>query len=106
MTSFLEIESPSATTVEFKVSSKEPSASVTLSIIRHFLRTAVIVQLLLFDILKAQQPELIVRNVGDAVFWLEPLFGGIAAKTDWRIVVAVNLVILYLCLRRDYTGRH
>jgi hypothetical protein len=109
MTSFLEIQSPSATTIEFKVSSKEPGRSVTATVLRHVVRTFTIVLLLLFNVVKAQQSNLIDRSISDAfspLVWLDPLFGWLAAITDWRVFIPLNFTVFFLCLRRDYTGMY
>jgi hypothetical protein len=107
MTSFLKVQSPSDTTIEFKVSSKEPGRSGTVRFILHVVRTIALVLLLLFNVLKAQQSGLVDRSINDVfipLLWLEPLFGGLAAIIDWRIFVPLNFAVFFLCLRRDYTG--
>ena len=108
----LKIESPSNTTVCYTVSDgRHPSSSSSsiLQVLGHAAR--IIFCLFVFTINAAIWDKSSIFPAGwSSSFDMESSMVGrmisrLANVTDWRIVTAASLIILYVCLRRGSTGK-
>jgi len=104
----LTIQSPSSTTVSYTVSNASSSvttSSKALSYLQGTLRICVCICVLLVDIATAE--AIFAPWALSALLRLsliEDAARSIAKVLDWRITTVLSLVILYLCMRRRYTG--
>ena len=111
MTSHLEIQAPSSTTVCYHVRNNKQSSSRTLGAVKHALRLIVAfhVSLLILAKVNGTVPSgLDVRPLTEALFsltFLDSVIFNLAVRLNWGAATALSIVVLYLCVRRDYTGK-
>jgi hypothetical protein len=104
----LTIQSPSSTTVSYMVSNASSSvttSSKALSYLQGTLRICVCICVLLVDV--ATTEVIFAPRALSALLRLsliEDAARSIAKVFDWRVTAVLSLVILYLCMRRGYTG--
>jgi hypothetical protein len=104
----LTIQSPSSTTVSYTVSNASSSvttSSKALSYLQGTLRICVCVYVLLVDVATVDVtfgPRALSALL--RLSWVEDPARSIAKVLDWRVTAVLSLVILYLCMRRRYTG--
>lgn len=107
MKSHLVIEAPSSTTVAYTVTSKKRPSSKALVLIGYFLRLIIVFHVLLLNLSKAEQDNLL----QDGQVYLETLFRFtfvdtfihfLAASVEWWPLGIGSAALLWLCLRRPY----
>jgi hypothetical protein len=104
----LTIRSPSSTTVSYTVSNASSSvttSSKALSYLQGTLRICVCICILLVNVATAE--AIFAPRALSALLRLsliEDAARSIAKVLDWRVTAVLSLVILYLCIRRRYTG--
>lgn len=109
MTSHLEIQSPSSTTVSYIVSSKKKPSPWPLVVIRHVVRVLVVCHAFLLILAKVQETESLtsyekhVESLLNATV-LKPLILMLAGALEFWMIATISTVLVFVCLRRDYTG--
>jgi hypothetical protein len=104
----LTIQSPSSTTVSYTVSNASSSvttSSKALSYLQGTLRICVCICVFLVNVATAD--AIFAPRALSALLRLsliEDAARSIAKVLDWRVTTVLSLVILYLCMRRRYTG--
>lgn len=105
----LTVQSPSPTTVLYTVSNRSLHVPVLFEYLRYVGRILVVIYTLLIDLAKAQASlhGTHISAVGESL--LDRMFGSktirtIAESSNWWILIVATIVILYLGLRRPYTG--
>jgi hypothetical protein len=103
----LTITSPSPTTISYSVSNKRHPKSKAIARLRATARVVLIGYALLIDVAKAQ--------TGSTTSWYidlllkisltNPLVQIVATYADWWVLGLFTLLTLYVCLRRNYTGK-
>lgn len=110
---YLEVHLPSPTTVSFTVTTRrqDPSKlrSRLITLFRHVCRVVLVFYTLLTNLIKGQQIFGFGALSSYVDFWLNWTLGSgliklFADRLEWWIIVPVSLMVMYLCLRRDYVG--
>src|SRR5271170_5217735 len=106
----LSIRSPSSTTISYTVSDRLHPASRILTPLKHAIRVILISYVLLADLAKVQSSFNISGLDSSVEILLNvSLIGsfirGVAKSYDWWVLLLCTASTLWLCLRRDYTGR-
>jgi hypothetical protein len=102
------VQSPSSTTVSYTVSNASSDvtrSSIFFSYLRGVLRVLVCTCVLLVDLATA---EVLLGSRPWNTFvtfgFVENAARAVPRRVDWRVIVGFSFAILYLCLRRSYTG--
>ncbi|KIW10378.1 hypothetical protein PV08_11340 [Exophiala spinifera] len=111
---YLEVYLPSPTTVSFTVTTRRPESSKLRANVRHFLRHTCRIVLVYLAVLanavKARDVFLLLDSDArryhlDAILklclgssWIRSL----TERSEWWILTPLSLLVVYLCLRRDY----
>jgi hypothetical protein len=109
MKSHLEVEAPSATTISYVVTSNKRPKPRLFALIGIAVRFALIFHILLVNLSKAQSTATseVQSRYTEALFKLTVLDGfinALAASFEWWAVSVASMAVLWLCLRRPYTG--
>lgn len=114
-TLYLSSYSPSPTTVFYTVSTRPPNPSARarlLTLLKHAVRSLLVALVLLIILIKVQKTTTSEWEWLDATLrTVQPtglvgtLIQSLAEQHDWWIVIGVSLAVVYICLRRDYTGK-
>lgn len=106
----LTIDSPSPTTIAYSVSNKRHPKSKLVARLRATARVVLISYAILIDFAKAQA----LVELGSESWYIglilkfsltNPLVQLVASYADWWILAILTIITLYVCLRRNYTGR-
>lgn len=105
------IISPSISTISYTVSNASPlstPSSRVWSVLGHLCRILLCLFILAIDLAKLDSVSDLQLLPVDIVSFQNSLPGRFALSTanatDWRIVAAGSLVLIYLCLKKAYTG--
>ncbi|RVX67719.1 hypothetical protein B0A52_07842 [Exophiala mesophila] len=105
-TQYLDIYCPSPTTVSFTVNTRPRSTrkEQLLALVRHVLRVILILHVVLVTVAKLGSGTVHdhVQILFRASLIGQGLVRRIAESTEWWLLVPLGLLIVYLCLRRDY----
>lgn len=110
MTSHLEIQAPSSTTVSYVVSSKRKPASWTLLFLRHVIRALIAGHAVLLVLAKALQTKSAtsyrtpIELLLNATILKRPILL-LASTLDFWMIAVISTILIVICLRRDYTGK-
>jgi hypothetical protein len=104
----LTIQSPSSTTISYTVSNASSNvarSSRILSYLQGTLRVLICIFVLLVDVATAEikfapRPWDTFVTFG----FIENAARTIPRVLDWRVITVLSFAILYLCIRRSYTG--
>ncbi|KAK5447817.1 hypothetical protein LTS15_009316 [Exophiala xenobiotica] len=110
---YLEVYLPSPTTVSFTVTTRRPQSSSKLrfrlgTFLRHAFRILLVYCALAANIAKARDLVSLraVQYYLNTCLQLSPgsssLIEPFAQRTEWWILAPLSLIVVYLCLRRDY----
>ncbi|KAJ9502979.1 hypothetical protein H2202_001131 [Exophiala xenobiotica] len=114
---YLEVYLPSPTTVSFTVTTRRPQSSSKLrfrlgTFLRHAFRILLVYCALAVNIAKARDlvslSSKAVQHYLNTCLQLSPgssLIEPFAQRTEWWILAPLSLIVVYLCLKRDYVGR-
>ncbi len=111
---YLEVYLPSPTTVSFTVTTRRPQSSKLRfrvgTLLRHAFRMVVVYFVLAANIAKARDIVSLgtVQHYLNTCLKLSPgtsLIEPFAQRIEWWILAPLSLIVVYLCLRRDYVGR-
>ena len=111
---YLEVHLPSPTTVSFAVSTRRQDTSKLrfrlLTSLRHACRIMLVYYTFLANLAKAQRIFSFSVLHNYARFCLKFTLGSglvelVAERLEWWMLVPLSLLVVYLCLRRDYVGR-
>jgi len=103
----LDAYSPSPTTISYTVSTRRRPISRFLNAALHGLRGLALFYVFLINKTKAQGLALASDNYFERLLCICPASGLIrvmAEKIDWWALGIITFAVLYLCLRRGYTG--
>lgn len=106
----LTIDSPSPTTISYSVSNKRHPKSKLVARLRATARVVLISYAILIDLAKAKA-NIDLRYASDYIDLISkfsltnPLVQLAASYVDWWILAVLTVITLYVCLRRNYTGR-
>ncbi|KAK5209047.1 hypothetical protein LTR41_005446 [Exophiala xenobiotica] len=111
---YLEVYLPSPTTVSFTVTTRRPQSSSKLrfrlgTFLRHAFRILLVYCALAVNIAKARDlvslSSKAVQHYLNTCLQLSPgssLIEPFAQRTEWWILAPLSLIVVYLCLKRDY----
>lgn len=106
----LTIDSPSPTTVSYSVSNKRHPKSKLVARVRATARVVLVSYAILIDLSKAQT----IVDLGYVKWHVDlllkisltnPLVQIVASYAEWWVLATLTAITLYVCLRRNYTGR-
>lgn len=105
-TQYLDIYCPSPTTVSFTVNTRSRSTRKEhlLALVRHVLRVLLVLHVVLVTLAKVGSGAIHdhVQVVLRASLIGQRLLRVIAETTEWWLLVPLGLLVVYLCLKRDY----
>ena len=105
-TPFLRITSPSPTAVKFTISSRASDPSFLVSTLRHGFRLFVVFYTVLCTIANLQ---FTIPSIEDELqsllsFMVPDMVQRVVEMVPWWVMGVICLGIIWLCVRRDYTG--